>query len=1020
MPRASPAYRLSLLGAFRIEKNSRSIRFPTRKSESLLAYLALYPEEHSREKISALFWGDTTDEQARHSLRTALLTVRKELGDDIIIASRETIQLNPDLPLWVDVREIFDCRSLIADPSPAQIENLRSKIEHYRGDLLPDCYDDWILSKREQLHELALNILFALVQTLRSASQYERASEYARRILTLDPANEKAHQHLIFCAIAMGDRTGALIQYAECVHSLRDELGVEPSKETIALYERIQAQSIGARSREALLTNLPHPLTSFVGRASETNAIHQTLLDSRLVTLMGAGGCGKTRLALSVASDFAAENHFKNGVWWVDLAPLTDSSRVPHAVATVFHLAESPSNPITTTLADHLREKEILLVLDNCEHLYDSCAHLTDTLLTTCPQLRILATSRTALGIAGELTWRVPSLALPDTEHLPAPTEIVQYDAVRLFVERAAMVAPKWESVEHTSPVAHICKRLDGMPLAIELAAARLKVLSAEQIATRLDDRFALLTSGSSAALPRHQTLRAAVDWSFDLLADEERILFRRVSVFAGGFSLEAVESVCGKDILDLLTALVDKSLVLVEQQDSQARYRMLETIRQYAREKLLESDETAHIQSQHLVYYLQFAQQAQSELSGAEQLTWLKRLEAERDNFRAALDWALGLEASEADLAAGLHLATALGGFWQRRNYWKEGREWIERAIRVTQGIGSPQTRINALKHAYHFANAMGDLNVVRAYLQEREKLLFALNDELEIADLILHRARLARLEHNLDAAQSFADDAYHRYMHLANSSGIAAVLSVQGLIKRNLGDAEAARAYFDESLRLRQEIGETETLAESLGMSASAAFRAGDFVTARARLEQLLVLAKEQDDKSLMRHALINLGEVLRAMGNYSDAKPHYENSLTLARELPARLHIGCAMQGLGYIAVQEDNWQRARECFLECLTLYQEQQLKWGIAVAIEGFARLVAAQGEPERAARLLGAIDTHLALTGPMATIADRLEHERTLTAVHTLLDDATFADAWQAGSAMTLEQAIADIRELKI
>ncbi len=1035
MPRSSPRYRLYLLGAFRIEKDAHPIRFPTRKVESLFAYLALHPEEHAREKIAALFWGDSSDDQARHSLRTALATIRKELGDDAFIASRETMQLNPDFPLWVDAREFQQMANgewQIAQASSA-ISHLQSALSHYRGDLLADFYDDWILPERERLRAAYLDALLNLAQQLRAASQYERAMEYARQVLTTDPANEHAHQHLIFCYAALGDRTAALKQSDECACRLREELGVEPSSETLALRARIQAELTGAKSRVALLTNLPHPLTSFVGRANETQTIRQSLAASRLVSLVGAGGCGKTRLAIRVASDLAVENRFANGVWWVELAALNDAARVPHAVATVFHLDESPAKPIAETLTDHLREKELLLVLDNCEHLFAACARLVDDIVTACPRVRILATSRAPLSITGEVAWRVPSLTLPDAEQVLPPQDIARYDALCLFAERAATVAPSWKLAEHANAVAHICARLDGMPLAIELAAARLRVLSAEQIAARLDDRFALLTTGSTTALPRHQTLRAAIDWSFDLLVEDERVLFRRLSVFAGGFTLEAVEAVssiqysvtsqlntehCRLNPLDVLARLVDKSLVIAEQQDEQARYRMLESIRQYARAKLLQAGETARVQSQHLAFFLQLAERAARELEGAARTTWLRRAEVERDNLRAALEWAFGLEAPASDVELGLRLTVALCGFWLARNHWKEGREWIERALRVMPDDGAPQTRVTLFKYAYRFAIALGDLNAARAHLQARESLVFALNDQVGIAELLLARAGLARLEHRLDAAQTDAEEGLRRFTARGDRSGIASALAAQGSIERARGDYGAARALFDASLRLRQEIGEQETLGESLGASAFAAFRARDFATALALFGQLLAFAQAQADQSLMRHALVNLGEVARAAGKYREAKPYYEQSLELARALPAKLHIGCALQGLGFVAVEEGDLRRARECNQECLALYQEQKLTWGVAGAVWGFARVAAAEGKGELAARWLGAIDPHLALTGAMATPADRLEHERTLAAVHASLDDAAFDAAWNAGCALTLEQAVAEARQV--
>ncbi|MBM3130068.1 MAG: hypothetical protein FJ009_15775 [Chloroflexi bacterium] len=542
MPQAHPRYRLYLFGTFRIEKDSHPIRFSTRKIESLLAFLALHPEQHPREKLAALFWGDSTDEQARGSLRTALNLLRTELDDHLLLTNREIVQLNSDFPLVIDAREfekIGDWRLAIGDSA---ISNLQSLISLYRGDLLPDFYDDWVLLERERLRALYLDALLRLIQQFRSESKYERAIELAHKLLTTDPANEKAHQHLMLCYAAAGNRTAALKQYDECARLLRDELGVEPSRETIDLRDQIQAESSGT-SREASFTNLPNPLTSFVGRETELAEIRQQVETARLVTLIGAGGCGKTRLAIQVVSDLVTAQRFKHGAWWVDFAPLSDPALVATAVAAAFHLRESPPTPLISILIEHLREKEILLVFDNCEHLGDACARLAQTLLTACPRLNILATSRAPLGIVGEVTWRVPSLSTPDPDDAPSLEQMTRFDAVRLFAERATAVATNWKLADHVSAVARICARLDGIPLAIELAAARLRVLSAEQIAARLHDCFSLLTAASRTALPRHQTLRAAMDWSFDLLGDDLRFGHYAPAIagarYAFGFGLD-------------------------------------------------------------------------------------------------------------------------------------------------------------------------------------------------------------------------------------------------------------------------------------------------------------------------------------------------------------------------------------------------------------------------------------------------------------------------------------------------
>ncbi len=392
--------------------------------------------------------------------------------------------------------------------------------------------------------------------------------------------------------------------------------------------------------------NLPVQLTSFIGREREIAEVKRLLAESLLVTLTGAGGCGKTALALHVASDLTGfENPsslaFADGVCWVELAPLADAALVPHAVVKSLGIVEQPNRPLTDTLLDYLREKELLIVLDNCEHLIDACAQLATLLLQHCPDLRILATSREALNIDGEIVWIVPSLQLPTCNPQLPISNVQQYDAVRLFVERASAVSSSFKLTEqNANSVAQICQRLDGIPLAIELAAARVKVLSVEQIAIRLDDSLRLLTEGKRGAPPRHQTLRATLDWSHDQLAKPEQVLFRRLAVFAGGLGLDAADAICADDVvvvdevLTLLTRLVDKSLVVTQEHDGEARFRLLEPIRQYAGEKLLGSGEVELFSQRHLDFYAQLAEQAESELGGPKRMLWFNRLETESANL--------------------------------------------------------------------------------------------------------------------------------------------------------------------------------------------------------------------------------------------------------------------------------------------------------------------------------------------------------------------------------------------------
>ncbi|HEV2741795.1 MAG TPA: hypothetical protein VGV91_01430 [Rubrobacter sp.] len=394
--------------------------------------------------------------------------------------------------------------------------------------------------------------------------------------------------------------------------------------------------------------NLPLELSSFVGREKELAEVGRLLENNRLMTLTGTGGCGKTRLALAVAGELV--DGFEGGVRLVELAPLADPSLVPQAVGSTLGVREQPGRSPTETLSDYLRPKKALIILDNCEHLVEACAELAETLLRSCPKLRVLATSREALGITGEVAWPVPSLSLPDLRRLPEIEGLPRNEAIRLYLERTAAVKPSFALTEQNAPlVARVCYQLDGIPLAIELAAARAKVLSVEQIADRLDDSFRLLSAGGRTVSPRHSTLQAAMDWSHELLSDEEQVLFRRLSVFAGGFTLEAAESACagedlgGDEVLGLLSHLVDKSLVVAWERDEQMRYRLLETVRQYGRDKLRGSGEDAELGRRHAAFFVTLAEEAERERSGPDQARWLVRLEAEHDNVRAALSWSLG-----------------------------------------------------------------------------------------------------------------------------------------------------------------------------------------------------------------------------------------------------------------------------------------------------------------------------------------------------------------------------------------
>lgn len=701
------------------------------------------------------------------------------------------------------------------------------------------------------------------------------------------------------------------------------------------------------------------------------------LSETRLLTLTGWGGAGKTRLALQVAAEVL--EGFEDGVWLVELAPLSDPDLVAQTVASAVNVREQPGRPILATLREYLQHRHALLVLDNCEHLLAACARLADTLLRACPNVKILATSREALGIGGETSWRVPPLSLPDPRHLPSLDGLSAYEAVRLFIERAVAVLPTFAVTNENAPwIAQVCHRLDGIPLAVELAAVRVKGLSVEQIAARLDDRFRLLTGGSRTGLPHHQTLRAAIDWSHDLLSDPERIVFRRLAVFAGGFTLEAAEAVCGgngtdsSEVLDLLLHLVDKSLVVAEEQDGNARYRMLETIQQYGRERLGESGETEAVRRRHRDWYLGFAERAEPGLVGEEQAAWLDGLEVEHGNLRAALVHCVESGGTE----AALRLVGALWRFWAVRGYFEEGRGWLEAALKGSNNA-SAGFRAKALNAAGYLALSRGD-----------------------------HRAAHSLLEESLAIQR-----------RLGEQAGIAISLSNLGAVALQQGDHAAARSLFEESLAIRRRLGDRVDIAVSLNDLGGAVIEEGDRALARSLLEESLTIRRQLADKAGIAVSLNNLGTAAIRQGDYAVARPLLEESLLLCREVGDTWLNAAVLDTLGDLTQAQGDHAGARSLYNESLAIYRQLEDHRGIAHCLKGLAAVAGMQGQHTRAAQMFGAAEALREVSGVALSRSERDEDERYVAAVRADLGEEAFTSAWAAGRAMTLERAIEYARE---
>jgi predicted ATPase/class 3 adenylate cyclase len=623
------------------------------------------------------------------------------------------------------------------------------------------------------------------------------------------------------------------------------------------------------KSLKSLPHNLPQPLGSFIGREHEVAQVVEMLApdrtpSTRLVTLTGAGGVGKTRLALQAALELL--ERFPDGVWWVELAPLADPELLPQAIASALAAREEPGRTLEAALVQYCKQRSLLLVLDNCEHLVQACARMVEMLLRNCPEVRVLATSREALGIAGERAHRVPSLLLPDLDHLPPADRLAQAEAVRLFVDRAAAVRPEFRlASENARVVAQICHRLDGIPLAIELAAARVKLLPLDHIAARLDDRFRLLTGGSRTALPRHQTLRATMDWSYDLLSQAERDLLLRLSVFAGGWTLEAAEAVCSGEsiedsqVFDLLSQLVDKSLVVVDEA-GEARYRLLETVRQYGRDRLQESGQGDAWRVRHRERFLTFVEQAEPQLWGAEQTHWLHRLEKDHDNVRAALECSLAQGHLAASAESGLRIASALWRFWEVRGHLSEGRRWLDQALSLA-GDAPQALRARALNAAGNLARDQGDYQRAGELYQE-----------------------------SLTLRQRAGD-----------RQGVAITLNNLGNLAHGQEQYETARSLYLEALTINRELGYQAGAAINLGNLGNVAYHQADYPQSIGFHEESLALSSASGDRRGMANTLCNLAAALRCQGDPERAVTLYRESLSLHRELGDSRGIAECLEGL-----------------------------------------------------------------------------------------------------------------------
>ena len=633
-------------------------------------------------------------------------------------------------------------------------------------------------------------------------------------------------------------------------------------------------------------TNLPTSLTSFIGREKEKAEIIKLVKKNRLVSLVGAGGIGKSRLSLQAG--FAVLNDFPNGIWLVELAPLSDPALVPQVIATTLGLIEQSSRSPLNILRDFLQSKRTLLIIDNCEHLIQACAQLAETLLHACPDLHILATSREALGVAGENLYLVPTLTTPDPINATLDT-LSQYEAVQLFLERAqSAVADFSLTQDNASAVAQVCYHLDGIPLAVELAAARVKLLRVEEIAAHLHDRFRLLTSGARTALPRHQTLQALIDWSYELLSEPERRLLCDLSVFAGGWTLEAAEAVCAREeieqyeILDLLTQLVNKSLVIAERkQGRETRYGLLETIRQYMQRKLHESGGGVQIRSWHARYYMYLAEEAEPKLSSNEQVRWLARLDQELDNLRAAIGYAL----SNDEMMVALRLEGALWYFLYIRGYHDEGRLYMKETLSRSDAMKPVASRAKVLNGAGFIAWVQSDYDEARSLLERGLIIGRELDDKSSIAVSLRYLGAVALSTGEFAFARSCLKEVLSMPLQLIGSDGLGWSLNFLGDLEIHRGDYDEAKVLFERSVVLLRQLDAKDLLAYPLRRLGQLALRRNDPVTAKALCRESLELNLRVGDRRAV-------AACLAGMATISLEERKYERAATLLGVVDAQL--------------------------------------------------------------------------------------------------------------------------------
>lgn len=907
-----PHLSLSLLGAFQARLDSEAIAgFQSDKARALLAFLAVEADQpHRRDYLAGLLWPDWPDKNARANLRHALNNLRTILRDrqalpPFFYSDRQTIQFNPDSNYHLDVASF---QTYLAETpkieagqaNVATIQPLQQAVELYTGPFLSgffveDCstFEEWSLLTRERLQSQMLVVLWTLANHFEHAGKIEAALRYARQRVEFDALQEEGQRHLMRLLTLAGKRSAALVQFETCRQLLADELDVPPSTETTALYEQILSGQLKPQAdpTPVLLTdpsppslstprhNLPAQTTRFIGRTVEVEAVRTLLLrpEVRLLTLTGTGGTGKTRLSLEVAAGLL--DHFTDGVFFVPLAQLQDPELVISTIAETVGLRETGSASVFGSLQEFVQGKHLLLVLDNFEHMVQAAPQVAD-LLKAAPQLKVMVTSRTLLRLYGEHNHLVPPLSLPEPQRLPSFERLTEYEACQLFVERARAIKTDFTLTSENAPsVAKICIKLDGLPLAIELAAARINLLPPQKMLAQLSHRLRFLTRGAKDLPARQQTLRNAIDWSYSLLEPAEQTVFQRLAVFAGGCTIEAADAVANVkgniDVYDGLESLIDKSLLKQSVRSGEPRFVMLETLREYGLEQLQNAGDAELIFQAYVTHYLNWVEWMDQELQDYDQETRLEQIEIEHDNLRVALRRVI----DNRDEETGLKMVKSLWRFWEMRGHFTEGRRWLEEALAASSST-APELK----------------------------------------AEVYTGAGTMAWYQNDYQQATAHHEAALTLYREVGNEQGVAFALNNVGTQALDQGQFERAANFFEECIALcrnldrRQRLDDKRILSYAVHNLGEVARFQKRYERAAALHEEALALFRELEDTWAISRQLTFLGLVRKMLGDYHQATMHFNESLLLGRRLNNKECIAEALEAYAGLAIAQAQPERA----------------------------------------------------------------------------------------------------------